>query len=325
MGIKPFVKRALFGSEDIAQWVAVGLRDPQSEVSVSLHGLGAPRDVTGNNVVTSLRPFVMGIGLESEIELSARAPSGVRLEFREKGHEEKLLGAIGIRAIDTVRLGQQKIGLFESQSVQNCCLPTSQLWTRLWFDRYRQWRTKGGSDPYNFRMKRRDLYSLFVFYVCPRPVVLVTVIHEGKCNIFPMDLIGPTDAGFFLLALRSTSPAVELIRSSRRLALGSVPASRVAIAYELGKHHKKPSIDWSALPFGTVSSSSFGLPVPHFSLRVREMQVEEVRTVGSHTLFLAKQIGDKHWGEGLQLFHVPGFFQTYRQRQGRPLQRATSA
>jgi flavin reductase (DIM6/NTAB) family NADH-FMN oxidoreductase RutF len=125
-----------------------------------------------------------------------------------------------------------------------------------------------------------------VFYICPRPVVLVSVEHEGLGNMFPMDLIGPTDSPWYTMALRSTSPAVKLMQESRRMALASIPASYKDVAYELGKHHKLKRIDWSTLPFTTIRSPLFGLPVVEAALRIREVRVREFHEVGSHVLFV---------------------------------------
>lgn len=77
-----------------------------------------------------------------------------------------------------------------------------------------------------------------IFYLCPRPVVLVTVEHQGAGNMFPMDLIGPTGSPWYSMALRLTSPAVRLMQEARRMALASVPFSYQSFAYELGQHHR---------------------------------------------------------------------------------------
>ena len=128
-------------------------------------------------------------------------------------------------------------------------------------------------NPYNFQMTSGDLRASHVFYICPRPVVLVSVEHEGSANLFPMDLIGPTDSPWFSMALRSTSPAVRLMQQSRRMALAGTPFAYRDIAYALGKHHQLSSIDWATLPFPTTPSPLFHLPVPAEALRVREVSV----------------------------------------------------
>jgi flavin reductase (DIM6/NTAB) family NADH-FMN oxidoreductase RutF len=171
-------------------------------------------------------------------------------------------------------------------------------------------------------MTQEDIRYSHVFYICPRPVVLVTVEHEGAGNIFPMDLIGPTDSPWYSMALRSTSPAVRLMQQSGRMALASIPLYCRAAAYELGKHHKKTSIDWKELPFLTVPSPCFGLRVPDTALRVREVQVQEFHQVGSHVLFITsiqretfpKQIPNGE--DARQLFHQYSSYREYLRQQG---------
>jgi flavin reductase (DIM6/NTAB) family NADH-FMN oxidoreductase RutF len=161
-------------------------------------------------------------------------------------------------------------------------------------------------------MTHADIRASHVFYICPRPVVLVTVEHQGTGNMFPMDLIGPTGSPWFSIALRLTSPAVDLMRQSRRLALASVPISYKDIAYKLGEHHRKVRIDWDSLPFRVQRSSQFGLPVAQAALRVREVRIEECHPVGSHMLFLTAPVSDTRRDPpvGKQLFHA--FYGTNR-------------
>jgi SAM-dependent methyltransferase len=81
------------------------------------------------------------------------------------------------------------------------------------------------------------------------------------------------------------------------------------IAHELGKHHKEAGIDFASLPFPTVDSPLFGLPVAQAALRVREVRGHECREVGSHMLFLTTIERDTfpdrplEGPDGLQLFH----------------------
>jgi flavin reductase (DIM6/NTAB) family NADH-FMN oxidoreductase RutF len=101
------------------------------------------------------------------------------------------------------------------------------------------------------------------------------------------------------------------------MAVASVPLSYKAAAYEMGKHHKEASINWADLPFGTVPSPLFGLPVLEAALRVREVRVEEYHDVGSHVLFISaieqETFPEHPLKEGLQLFHN---FSSYRQYLG---------
>jgi flavin reductase (DIM6/NTAB) family NADH-FMN oxidoreductase RutF len=192
---------------------------------------------------------------------------------------------------------------------ENSSVPAASL--RLYYLReQRRAEQRRIKNPYNFQMTSEDLRASHVFYICPRPVVLVSVEHEGAGNLFPMDLIGPTDSPWFSMALRRTSPAVRLMQESGRMALADAPFAYRGIAYELGSHHKLSQIDWAGLPFATVRSPLFQLPVPNAALRVREVRVREFHEVGSHVLFLTSVDGETVSADSRdpQLFHSFGSY-----------------
>jgi flavin reductase (DIM6/NTAB) family NADH-FMN oxidoreductase RutF len=161
-------------------------------------------------------------------------------------------------------------------------------------------------------MVGHEVHCVFAFYICPRPVVLVSVVDGKFTNTFPMDLVGPVGRQHFSLALHGGSTAVPLLERSRRFALSNIPIEYTSVAYGLGKNHNKESLAMTEIPFETVTSAEFGIPVPRFALRVREMQIETIRTVGSHTMFLASTVADAFLAEGLQFFLVHGFYQAWR-------------
>jgi len=302
-------KRWLRRLANLPRYGPLGLHDPQQLVEVWLEGCGAPRDVTRNNVVASLRPFTIGVMVE-EAAAEALPAAGLRLAMRPRGSASPL-GLIDLRLASTIPLGERRFCLFQTTGCENHCVSGPSLHLYYQRQKWRGWQRQR-KDPYNFRMTPGDLRCSYVFYQCPRPVVLVSVEHEGSSNMFPMDLIGPTDSPWFSMALRSTSPAVRLIEQSRRMALASAPFAYKSAAYELGKHHKLASIDWASLPFPTTPSPEFGLPVPKAALRVREVHVDEFHEIGSHILFLTSVVRDTIPSppRQLQLFHS---FSSYRQ------------
>ena len=319
MLIKEQCKRILFGGRNLSQWLAVGIEGEPEQISISLHGLEATLDVTRNCVVAALRPLTFGVGLEASLEELHRAQLSLRFE---DSTTKRHLGEVGLMSVNVLTLENRRLALFQRGDYRNRYFSQLHVAARYLAQSYRIGQQRKKHDPYNLKMARPDLESMFLFYTRPRPVVLVTVVYGENSNIFPMDLIGPTETGYFTLALRSTSPAVELIKASRRVALSGVPAAQVAIAYELGKHHKKQSIDWNALRMEMTKSPLLGLPVPRFALDVREMCVDHVHTIESHTLFAAKTMMEHRGTGGSRLFHVPGYFADYCERIGRPLQKA---
>lgn len=299
------------------EYVAVGLPNPQTLINVTLRGLGPARDVTFNSVIASLRPLLIAIGLTPP-ELHQVQAAPLTLEVAESDRPERALGRLELRFQHALPLGDHHLGLFAIQRHDNHCLPRW-LMQRAYLQRAWQRRAEQKRNPYNFRMSPADLRAHYVFYICPRPVVLVSCSFEGANNLFPMDLLGPVLGDYFLLALRSTSPAIRLMMGSRQLTLSAMPVTLTPVVYDLGRHHQKDSITWADLPFASRPSPNWGLPVPEPALAVREVRVEHVQVVGSHTLFVTRTEHQAQLGEGQPLHHISGLYQAYRRRAGRPL------
>ena len=300
--MKRLLKRALFGSAPMPAHVAVGFADARTEVRVVLDGLGSPIDVSGDHVPVALRPFTLGLCLDASVTPSALRRARLRLVLRDWVGGGSVRGRLALRVVarEPIALGARRLWLFEIAGSTNRCLPLVQLHARELHD----WWGRRHGDPHNFRMTASDLRAINVYYMRPRPVSLVTVIDGDASNIFPMDLIGPVSSGHFLLALRTTSPAVALMSHVRRVAVSAVPAAFKHAAYALGKHHRERSVDFGRLPFPTTASPEFGLPVPADALVVRELAIREVHTVGSHTLFVTEIERETSGLAGEALCHI---------------------
>jgi flavin reductase (DIM6/NTAB) family NADH-FMN oxidoreductase RutF len=180
-------------------------------------------------------------------------------------------------------------------------------------------RMRANTDPNNFQMPPSAVQQQMIFYICPRPVVLVSVDDGTHDNLFPMDLIGPVSADRFTLALRSTSPSIATLKSARRVAMSDVPAAEYKTAYKLGVHHKNVKVDWKQLPFPVLRTRDFSLPYPAIALKVRELSILDFRTIGSHTFFVAETASQRLIAPGMQFFHTSGIYQHFRSRRGHPL------
>lgn len=308
------IKRVIFGPANIPHFCNLGLHDPQAKIRICLSGWGPPRDVTYGNVIAGTQPLTIGIGIGDELDPASVPKTPLSLKFSESEDHSRLLGEISLKFVEAIAMGREWLCLFLVVHASNYCLPKNLLWRRYLQFAYSQRRNPRAQSAPEIRTAEREIHALFVFYICPRPVVLVSVVAGDVGNIFPMDLVGPVGRQRFTLALHSTSTALPLIERSRRAALSSVPVEQTQVAYNLGKNHKKPSVDWSSVPFGLTASPAFALPVPQFSLRTREIEIEDVRPSGSHTLLIGRVVEDHYWTEGLQFFQAHGFYEEWRQK-----------
>lgn len=313
--MKRRVSRVLFGERRSPQYAVLGTEEPQSLVSVVLTGSGEPLDVTRNNVVVSLRPMRVAVALPSTPSNPFRPGQRSILAFHEHGPGGELLGRIGLHPEWSFPFHGEVLHIFRTGRSVNRCV--SQARRRL-HEAYWWWAGRGRSrHSHGVRLRARDFRSFLVFYTCPRPVALVSAGDESGSNIFPMDLMGPAGESLWLFALRSTTPAVEVIRRTRRMTVSAIPVELRDVAYALGRNHRVPYADAAAHPFVTIPSPSFELPAPADALRVTDFDVMDVLEPGSHTVFVSRQRSELQLNAGLRMCHVQGFYQKWSSRQER--------
>lgn len=311
IGLPEALKRRI---RPLPQWPPVALREPQEAVQVRLSTAHGEFDVTRVAVIAALRPLTLGVGLDARLIAAIEDRSPPQLHFLDL-ESQRTVGRLQLQHIRNWTSSGVTLGLFEiQQGSQRCLRWPYRSWNR-WLQNRRLRRT---TDPNNFFMSPDAVQQQMIFYICPRPVVLVSVDDGSHSNLFPMDLIGPVSADRFTLALRSTSPSISTMKSARRVALSDVPAREYATAYKLGVHHKNVKVEWDRLPFTIQRSREFSLPCPSIALRVREMQILDFDTIGSHTFFVTRMASEHRAEGGAQFFHTSGIYQHFRSRQGRP-------
>jgi flavin reductase (DIM6/NTAB) family NADH-FMN oxidoreductase RutF len=280
-------------------WAPVGLADEQQLIDVRLRSSGESIDVNSNHVIASLVPLTIAVGI-----------GGIRrgeLAFfdRSSGRE---LGTLRLQSAQDPETTGTGVSILEVHGGRHACLPRGiRAWQRLLQARWRH-------DP-GFRMSNTAIQHLMLYYLCPRPVVLVSVDDGVNNNLFPMDLIGKLGDSF-TLALRSTSPSIATMRGSRRVALANVALQQQHAVYALGKHHRLAQIDWSGLPFESARSTEFGLRVPADAQRVRECTIEAWHEIGSHTFFVCRVVSDRTLGAEPLMHHTCGIHRVYRTQTG---------
>jgi flavin reductase (DIM6/NTAB) family NADH-FMN oxidoreductase RutF len=266
-------------------------------------------DVTGNHTIASLKPLTVAIGLDD----TTRDLTSGTLAFVDAA-TSKPIGSLEMRRVAARNAGGAQIGYFSVVDADHRCLP----WPRRPWNAVLQNRAiRKYRKPHNFYMPPSAVQQLMVFYICPRPVVLVSVSEQSHSNLFPMDLIGPLANGYFSLALRNTNVSVPTMAKARGLAISGMRAEHKDSVYKLGEHHKKQFAAWDELPFPVIQTERLKLPAIESALWIRELSVEHSEAIGSHTFFTCRVVSERSLSPGLQLHHTSGFHQEFRRRQGK--------
>jgi flavin reductase (DIM6/NTAB) family NADH-FMN oxidoreductase RutF len=292
----------------LPQWATVAVAPPQQVVTATLHWDGKSADVTADHTVASLRPLIVATSIDAGLYAV--------LEYRDSA-SGKLLGMLRLAQTTSVVAEGTSLALYHVAAGEHRCLDWPRRSWNAWLQK-RQMLKNSSSN--HFNMETAGVQQLMISYLCPRPVVLVSVVTPDHRNIFPMDLIGPLErSGFFSLALRSTNVSVPAMRDARRVALSNVTATMKADVYKLSRHHKQALMDWNALPFPVRPSREFGIPAVGAALSIQELTIVHSQEIGSHMFFLGRIAFDEHLAGGTQLHHTAGFHQAYRRRHGTPL------
>lgn len=298
----------------LPQWSPVGLREPRDVVRVRMRGAIGEVDVTGGAVVAALSPLTLGVGLDAGARAALGDCSTPDLRFVDV-ESGRTVGSLELLEVRNCLTQAAPIALFEIRGAAQRCVQ----WPYRPWNRYLQNRgIRNHRRPDNFWMPPEAVQQLMIFYIFPRQVVLVSVEDGEHRNLFPMDLIGPVAPDRFTLALRNTSPSVPAMKSARRVVLSDVAAKDCALAYRLGAHHREPLADWQSLPCATQRSRAFALPFPQSALRVRELEILDFETIGSHTFFVTHVAAEQPLADADQLHHTSGLYQYFRKRHGRP-------
>jgi flavin reductase (DIM6/NTAB) family NADH-FMN oxidoreductase RutF len=299
--IRPFVR-------PLPQWATVAVASPQRVITATLNWDGNSVDVTADHTVASLKPLVIATSLDA-----GKHPV---LQYSDSA-TGSLLGVLHLVRTASVAAGEKTLALYNVASGEHHCLGWPRRPWNAWLQNRVMLKQRA---PHHLAMDPAAVQQLMIAYLCPRPVVLVSVDTPDHRNMFPMDLIGPLErSGLYSLALRSTNVSATVMRDVGRVALSSMPATMKTEVYKLGAQHSQPLQDWNALPFPVRPSREFGIPAVADALHIQELAIVHSEDIGSHTFFLCRVAADEHLEKGAQLNHTAGFYQAYRRRHAVPL------
>ena len=306
-----FLKKIVYGDTSIPQEFTIALRQPQREIAVFLHGFGDPLDVTERHTMACCAPFLIAVSVDDNNRVAAHSRGDVFLRFCERAGQGRTLGVIHLAPKAVFSLNPSQLILFHVLGSRNYCLPKLRLWAHYLPGAISNWRKLRTFD---VKMSSREIRASYVAFIRPHPLMLGSIKGEAGGNIFPMNLMGNLGHGHFAFTLKDSRRAAHLVEKAGCIALSNVPMPLCSIAFGLAINHTKASIDWNDLPFELTLSRNLRIPVPASSPRVREMKVDQVHKLGSHTLFIMRVHSDEHRSDEPQVHTVHGFYQHLRLR-----------
>jgi flavin reductase (DIM6/NTAB) family NADH-FMN oxidoreductase RutF len=302
-------------------WVPVARGRPAPPTRLLLHSPdGVVADVTEGNAVVDLHPFLWGAYLDDPTATPRAGEEGWSLHVVESDGRGQYLGEVSLRARETITVAGAPFQVFARAGLRNHSLAPLRLHANYLYERIRLFLDH---NPRNDKQAPLELFATWLLYFSPRPVTLVSFLHASGGNIFPMDLVGAFDRPRCVLSLGTGRPSLPRIREMGRLAISFLPVDYYRLVVRMGRHHRAAAVDFASLPFATVPSPTFGIPVPGEALAVREVELEQAHVLPTHTLLFCRTIG-RRGDEAHCLSLVHRLFQDYLLRAGRPLPSGTA-
>lgn len=258
-------------------------------------------DVTHDHSLISLKPFAIAVHIPTE-HASTLQNAALRIVSGNTLLAEMPLIYCGLQKCNDLTLS-----IYEARHPG---FPTT-LFFRMWNSFLLSLKNITNSKSKNFVVPPAELVKLFVFSLKPRPVYLVTLLHQDGFDAFPIDIAGRVSEARMLLSIRSSSAAVELIKKTGRICASLMPFDRREEVYKLGRHHAGAIAPEWLLPAGLMESSKWKIPVPSFSITVHELLLEYTFVKGVHTQFVFGMVNSYPLMPADMLAHTPWFNRHY--------------
>jgi flavin reductase (DIM6/NTAB) family NADH-FMN oxidoreductase RutF len=293
----------LLGGTVLRQSGDLGLADPDAEIAVHLDCASARLDVTQRFSIACAEPLLFCIALDTDRECN---DASLVYSDRRSG---RMLGRMALKYHSTIDAAQPLL-LFGVRGAENFCLPPIRLASYYLLHAFFEAAKARKSDT---RLSIFHRKALAVAFIRPHSVALVSLQDKDGGNMFPMNLMGSLGERRVGLALQVSRFPSKLVARAGRVAVSTVPMTHAAAATKLSPNHRRESIDFSELAFPTSPSSVYGIPVPQFALRVRELKIESVRPLGSHAFIVGSVVSDQVLSREPALCTVHGFYQVWRE------------
>jgi hypothetical protein len=302
--MRSLLTKIVYKGISIKEYASITTGSTVSE-KVSLKINGSVINVSQNHWVLCLRPIVFGVWLNKAADFVPSPTTNYAIIVEEIVPAKKL-AEIQLSFLSSI---EEKDGmLLLLKENKSKVFHTSQMEAGLLY--YAYYRKPG------FSFEKFSSYVAAFSY--PRKVRIVSFQNDNYYNIFPMDFIGKIEGtNRYVFGLRHTNLALDKIIAAKKIVVSEVPARYKGEIYKLGNYHSSSTPPLDELPFKTLTSKSFGFPVPEWAEKYNEIHITQTMNLGSHMLLWGESQTEEVINPSLgNLYHIHFLLALFQQRQG---------
>ena len=272
------------------------------------------KDITGLHAFVGYCPVVFAFPAFPEISNNTvlqtmLGPAG--LSTGEKYSRRQAVAQLSFKPINRQATTEGEILYFEAVRGRHRLTnafhqAVGQLYNRLY-----------NQQPGNVYLQGNLYKQVQLAYALPRKVCLITVGQNNCYNLFPTDLHGQMNSGFYVISLRHAGKACEQVMTTQKIVLSEMKAAAFKQVYSLGKNHMLPLKEATAFDFSPDCSNQWSLPLPKEYTGYKELQLIDSFRAGIHQLLLFQITSEEQCDSDPQtLVHVHNLYATWRQKNG---------
>lgn len=227
--------------------------------------------------------------------------------------KKNIVAELSLKKIKVQKIGQDSIYYFEGERGEHRFLSLfHQLINRVNNEMYNK--KKG-----NIFLGGNLYTQIQIVYSIPQVISLITVGNGGLYNIFPTDQHGQINDAYYVITLRHAGKACKQVEAAKKIVLSNVEASYYKEVYSFGKNHMQPLKERSNFHFSEIKSKILQLPLPHYTIEYRELELQDSFIHGIHRVLLFKILShQKISGKNTTLACINNVYATWRYKNNLP-------
>jgi len=320
-----YIKEKILGyslPQEFACLALEEIRDPL-RVAVTIKGADTFLDVSSTHLFLGYKPLVIGIPIQeiSGYHLFSNADeiclSFFESEFRPnttwKGFVsyDGSLARIILKKKEILKCGDHAMHLFEGVYAKHEFINSFNQFINKQKEKRRLDRKVNINLSENLADQVQTAYSV------PRAISIVTLFENQKMNMFPTDLHGQVNDGFYVGSLRHGGKANDQVERAKIIALSRIDFSWCKQAYALGKNHMQDLKDFSSFLVSNKRSRSYNIPLPESVAAYYELERVDSVDIGIHRIHKYKILYREKLNDSKTLGHIHRFYAQWRLNNGK--------
>ncbi len=324
--IRQFIRKQILGYSLPQEYACLALEDLIDPLGVALTVKGSctSLDVSTTHLFLGYKPLIIGIPVDtlSEFYSHLNSDDEICLSFHEKGSEsstnwrgfptfKESIARIILRKTHSLKCGDNTLFVFEGKYAKHEFIGN----INQFINRQREKRRIDRKVNINLSDNLGD--QVQAAYSIPRIISIVTLVDNGKMNMFPTDLHGAVGNKFYVGSLRHGGKANEQVEKLKRIAVSRIDVTWCKQAYSLGKNHMQELKDINCFSTNTTRSSNFNIPLPEAVNFYHELEQVNSIDLGIHRIHSYGVVNTLKMTNAKTLSHIHRFYAQWRLNNGK--------